>query len=496
MQEAQEELAGKTVEVTAGGGKITVIANGAGDVLSIKISKDVVDPNDVEMLEDLVLTGVQKAIEEGRALMQAEMGKITGGMGMPPGLAQTNGIWNLPATPPTFAGCNSIGAIFFDGGTFQQGLHFSSTINSTGQTIFVVDGHISCEDIPTTAGNPDFDQPNNDFVMVPYYNSGRETQKRHPNEIEKDILCNLGYSFNTQSNGNLTWGANSFPSTATYIVRNTYQHNCSPPCEIVSVSDIYNIPNPTANTSLTIYPLANDINGAFGTLTQLVSLTPSAGTVSNQTTNSFIFSPSPGFTGWAVFSYIPTCGSGANAQLGGTSFIFVNIGYCDCPQPLVIGSPGMNTLLSGETNNITNAGANPCIRIEGNLIADVSFNFLNANIIMGTGAAIEINPAISISFQNSSLVSCTDMWKGICIWDNGELLTNNVTIKDAEYAVQFKSTSNSAIMSASLSAKNTSFIDNYVGIYLPKMPNATTPNTANIVIHDCTFKSINGLKQQ
>jgi nucleoid-associated protein EbfC len=87
MQKAQEELADKTVETTAGGGKITVTANGAGDVLSIKISKDVVDPNDVEMLEDLILTGVQKAIEEGRALMQAEMGKITGGMpGMPPGL--------------------------------------------------------------------------------------------------------------------------------------------------------------------------------------------------------------------------------------------------------------------------------------------------------------------------------------------------------------------------------------------------------------------------
>ena len=90
MQRAQEELADKTVETTAGGGKITVVANGAGDVLSIKISKDVVDPDDVEMLEDLILTGVQKAIEEGRALMQAEMGKITGGMGgmpgMPPGL--------------------------------------------------------------------------------------------------------------------------------------------------------------------------------------------------------------------------------------------------------------------------------------------------------------------------------------------------------------------------------------------------------------------------
>jgi len=86
MQEAQEQLSQREVEATAGGGKITVKANGAGDVLSIKISKDVVDPNDVEMLEDLVLSGVQKAIEEGRALMQAEMGKITGGMGMPPGL--------------------------------------------------------------------------------------------------------------------------------------------------------------------------------------------------------------------------------------------------------------------------------------------------------------------------------------------------------------------------------------------------------------------------
>jgi DNA-binding YbaB/EbfC family protein len=86
MQQAQEELGQRIVEATAGGGKITVTANGAGDILSIKISKDVVDPNDVEMLEDLVLTGVQKAIAEGRALMQAEMGKITGGMGLPPGM--------------------------------------------------------------------------------------------------------------------------------------------------------------------------------------------------------------------------------------------------------------------------------------------------------------------------------------------------------------------------------------------------------------------------
>lgn len=86
MAEAQEALAEKTVEVTAGGGKITVVASGSGDILSIKISKEVVDPNDVELLEDLVLTGVKQAIEKGRALAQEEMSKITGGMGLPSGL--------------------------------------------------------------------------------------------------------------------------------------------------------------------------------------------------------------------------------------------------------------------------------------------------------------------------------------------------------------------------------------------------------------------------
>lgn len=86
MQRAQEELGQKIVEVTAGGGKVTVTANGAGDVLSIKISKDVVDPNDVEMLEDLILTGVRAALTEGRKVAEAEMKKVTAGMGLPPGM--------------------------------------------------------------------------------------------------------------------------------------------------------------------------------------------------------------------------------------------------------------------------------------------------------------------------------------------------------------------------------------------------------------------------
>jgi DNA-binding YbaB/EbfC family protein len=86
LAKTQAELAEKTVEVTAGGGKITVVANGAGEVLSIKLSKEIVDPNDVEMLEDLVLSGVKQAIAKGKALAEEEMNKITAGLGLPPGL--------------------------------------------------------------------------------------------------------------------------------------------------------------------------------------------------------------------------------------------------------------------------------------------------------------------------------------------------------------------------------------------------------------------------
>ncbi len=86
MQAAQEELSKREVTSSVGGGKVSVTATAAGDVLSIKIDSAVIDPEDPEMLEDLVLSGVRQAIEEGRRIMAEEMGKITGGMGMPPGL--------------------------------------------------------------------------------------------------------------------------------------------------------------------------------------------------------------------------------------------------------------------------------------------------------------------------------------------------------------------------------------------------------------------------
>ncbi len=82
MAKTQAELEEKTVEVQAAGGKVTVVANGAGEVLSLKIAKEIVDPEDVEFLEEAVLSGIKQAIAEAKELGQSEMTKITGGLGM------------------------------------------------------------------------------------------------------------------------------------------------------------------------------------------------------------------------------------------------------------------------------------------------------------------------------------------------------------------------------------------------------------------------------
>src|SRR6266700_3701084 len=83
MAKAQAELETKTVEASAGGGKVKVTANGAGDIIAIKIDKEIVDPDDVEFLEEIVLSAVKQAVEQGKALAQSEMTKITGGLGIP-----------------------------------------------------------------------------------------------------------------------------------------------------------------------------------------------------------------------------------------------------------------------------------------------------------------------------------------------------------------------------------------------------------------------------
>ncbi len=83
MMKLQEELALKTVEASAGGGMVTAVVNGRFEVLSLKIEKDVVTPDDIEMLQDLVMAAVNEGLRKAQEMAQAEMSKITGGLQIP-----------------------------------------------------------------------------------------------------------------------------------------------------------------------------------------------------------------------------------------------------------------------------------------------------------------------------------------------------------------------------------------------------------------------------
>ncbi|MBI2219530.1 MAG: YbaB/EbfC family nucleoid-associated protein [Candidatus Rokubacteria bacterium] len=83
MQAMQEEIGKRKVEATAGGGMVTVEANGKQELLSIKIDREVVNPEDVGMLEDLVLAACNEALRKSRELVQQELGKLTGGLKIP-----------------------------------------------------------------------------------------------------------------------------------------------------------------------------------------------------------------------------------------------------------------------------------------------------------------------------------------------------------------------------------------------------------------------------
>jgi DNA-binding YbaB/EbfC family protein len=83
MLKTQEELALKTIEGTAGGGVVTVVVNGQKKVTSIVIKPEAVDPDDVEMLQDLVLTAINDAMTKAEELANKEMGRLTGGVNIP-----------------------------------------------------------------------------------------------------------------------------------------------------------------------------------------------------------------------------------------------------------------------------------------------------------------------------------------------------------------------------------------------------------------------------
>jgi DNA-binding YbaB/EbfC family protein len=83
MAQAQEQLANETVEASAGGGLVTVKATGAGEITEIKIDPKAIDPDDPEMLEDVVLAAVNEALRAAQDLAQSKLGGLTGGLGLP-----------------------------------------------------------------------------------------------------------------------------------------------------------------------------------------------------------------------------------------------------------------------------------------------------------------------------------------------------------------------------------------------------------------------------
>jgi DNA-binding YbaB/EbfC family protein len=83
MQELQEQVAQKKVQATAGGGMVTVEANGRQELVSVRIDPEVINKDDAQMLEDLVLAACNEALRKARELVQQELGKLTGGLKIP-----------------------------------------------------------------------------------------------------------------------------------------------------------------------------------------------------------------------------------------------------------------------------------------------------------------------------------------------------------------------------------------------------------------------------
>lgn len=83
MIQLQEQLENRRVEGSAGGGMVTVVANGRQEILEIKINPEVVNPNEVEMLEDLILAAVNQARQRAQEMMNEEMNQLTGGLQLP-----------------------------------------------------------------------------------------------------------------------------------------------------------------------------------------------------------------------------------------------------------------------------------------------------------------------------------------------------------------------------------------------------------------------------
>jgi len=83
LAKMQEEMAQKTIEASSGGGMVTVVVNGKQEIVSLKIEREVVDPDDIDMLQDLVLAAVNEGMRKSQEMVTEEMRKLTGGLSIP-----------------------------------------------------------------------------------------------------------------------------------------------------------------------------------------------------------------------------------------------------------------------------------------------------------------------------------------------------------------------------------------------------------------------------
>lgn len=86
IEKLQSEAGEKTVEVSSGGGMVTVVAKAKGEIVSIEVDPEIVKEGDLEMLQDLITAAVNEALNQGRELLQSEISKVASGLGLPPGL--------------------------------------------------------------------------------------------------------------------------------------------------------------------------------------------------------------------------------------------------------------------------------------------------------------------------------------------------------------------------------------------------------------------------
>ncbi|MFN0200633.1 MAG: T9SS type A sorting domain-containing protein [Bacteroidia bacterium] len=400
-----------------------------------------------------------------------------------PFIQQNAGVWSATTPPALNVGCNTLGSIFYNSTTVTQ----EPTPNASFQQ-----GHLTCFTGPPYPTG---------YVMSPGFQVGQF--ERHPNEIEKNILCNLGYTIPADASSSAPiWGnTNSNAATMTGLLH-TYQTDCEPECNVVAVCDTFRLE--VNSPPLLIEPLLNDLNANGAIMTQFVSYTPAAGTVSNLTNTSFEWQANPNFQRWAVFSYVPQCANGFD---GGTSFILIHVDYCNCSSFAEIGTTnGAITLTDALTEQDFMDFMDPnnslkCLHIKGTFVIDQLFtsppaptngNFVN--VIMEEGARIEILPTNVADFNTTYFHTCSAfMWEGIKLGNSSGLFLTNCVVADAVYGVELTSATGEAIIGTKIDLHHTTFRNCYTGVSVPDISNFAQGDFHDILMEivDCTFIGLN-----